>query len=60
MELQIGTGGLLFRGTKLPFEEIDRKYGRTDLEYFFQIQKSAIDLVENILDKKIENNEKEK
>ena len=45
-------------GTKLSFEEIDRKYGRSDLEYFFQIQKSAIDLVENILGKKIEKNEK--
>ena len=45
-------------GTKLSLEEIDREYGRSDLEYFFQIQKSAIDLVENILGKKIEKNEK--
>ena len=40
-------------GTKLSFKEIDEKYGRKDLEGFFNIQKSAINLVEEILNKNI-------
>tara|TARA_B100000530_G_scaffold325537_1_gene263350 strand:+ start:180 stop:1469 length:1290 start_codon:yes stop_codon:yes gene_type:complete len=40
-------------GTKLSLKEIDKIYGRKDLEGFFHIQKSAINLVEKILNKDI-------
>lgn len=45
-------------GTKLSFSEIDSKYGRRDLEKFFDIQKSAINLVENLLNKGVDNKNK--
>ena len=45
-------------GTKLSFSEIDSKYGRGDLEKFFDIQKSAINLVENLLNKEVNNKNK--